>query len=231
MVSRCLGTMPWPRMPVRSAPAGIAQHPTCVCKQPHLSASFSQTFHIRLVPPLRRPAPGPFPPGDYTPDLRALLNADIIICTPEKWDGISRAWQTRGYVKKVRTNGPLPASGCGCCREGGLPHEIPCAFGCRVHERAQRPKPETRAQRGGRVRAGCTHTHALCTKTLLRVTMLHPLHPAAPSLTRGQFPANPQPPTHLRAGCGGGFALPARVFGMQSRRPTLRPSPHAPRWG
>ncbi|GIL81339.1 hypothetical protein Vretifemale_10405, partial [Volvox reticuliferus] len=39
--------------------------------------------------------------GDYTPDLRALLAADIIICTPEKWDGISRAWQTRGYVKKV----------------------------------------------------------------------------------------------------------------------------------
>lgn len=39
--------------------------------------------------------------GDYTPDLRALLAADIIICTPEKWDGISRNWQTRGYVKKV----------------------------------------------------------------------------------------------------------------------------------
>jgi activating signal cointegrator complex subunit 3 len=39
--------------------------------------------------------------GDYTPDLRALLAADIIICTPEKWDGISRAWQSRSYVKKV----------------------------------------------------------------------------------------------------------------------------------
>ncbi|GAX76248.1 hypothetical protein CEUSTIGMA_g3692.t1 [Chlamydomonas eustigma] len=39
--------------------------------------------------------------GDYTPDLRALLAADIIICTPEKWDGISRNWQTRTYVKKV----------------------------------------------------------------------------------------------------------------------------------
>ena len=39
--------------------------------------------------------------GDYTPDLRALLSADIIICTPEKWDGISRAWQNRGYVQKV----------------------------------------------------------------------------------------------------------------------------------
>lgn len=23
--------------------------------------------------------------GDYTPDLRALLNADIIVATPEKW--------------------------------------------------------------------------------------------------------------------------------------------------
>lgn len=40
-------------------------------------------------------------PGDYTPDLRALLAADIIICTPEKWDGISRNWQSRSYVKQV----------------------------------------------------------------------------------------------------------------------------------
>ncbi len=39
--------------------------------------------------------------GDYTPDLKALLAADIIICTPEKWDGISRNWQARGYVRKV----------------------------------------------------------------------------------------------------------------------------------
>ncbi|KAK6925102.1 Sec63 domain [Dillenia turbinata] len=39
--------------------------------------------------------------GDYTPDLMALLSADIIISTPEKWDGISRNWQSRSYVKKV----------------------------------------------------------------------------------------------------------------------------------
>jgi hypothetical protein len=39
--------------------------------------------------------------GDHTPDLAALLAADVIIATPEKWDGISRNWQTRGYVKKV----------------------------------------------------------------------------------------------------------------------------------
>ena len=39
--------------------------------------------------------------GDFTPDMRALLEADLIICTPEKWDGISRSWQTRGYVKRV----------------------------------------------------------------------------------------------------------------------------------
>jgi hypothetical protein len=39
--------------------------------------------------------------GDYTPDMRALLGADVIICTPEKWDGISRNWQNRAYVKKV----------------------------------------------------------------------------------------------------------------------------------
>jgi replicative superfamily II helicase len=39
--------------------------------------------------------------GDYTPDMRALLGADVIICTPEKWDGISRSWQNRAYVMKV----------------------------------------------------------------------------------------------------------------------------------
>ncbi|KAH6758462.1 U5 small nuclear ribonucleoprotein helicase [Perilla frutescens var. frutescens] len=39
--------------------------------------------------------------GEYTPNLTALLSADIIISTPEKWDGISRNWHTRSYVKKV----------------------------------------------------------------------------------------------------------------------------------
>ncbi|KAI5331061.1 hypothetical protein L3X38_021187 [Prunus dulcis] len=39
--------------------------------------------------------------GDYTPDLMAILSADIIISTPEKWDGISRNWHSRAYVKKV----------------------------------------------------------------------------------------------------------------------------------
>jgi len=40
--------------------------------------------------------------GDATPDARALLAADVIIATPEKWDGISRAWAQRGYVQRVR---------------------------------------------------------------------------------------------------------------------------------
>ncbi|KAL5749048.1 hypothetical protein ACOSQ2_026345 [Xanthoceras sorbifolium] len=39
--------------------------------------------------------------GDYTPDMMALLSADIIISTPEKWDGISRNWHSRSYVTKV----------------------------------------------------------------------------------------------------------------------------------
>ncbi|KAK8934003.1 hypothetical protein KSP39_PZI015224 [Platanthera zijinensis] len=39
--------------------------------------------------------------GDFTPDLVALLSADIIIATPEKWDGISRYWHNRAYVMKV----------------------------------------------------------------------------------------------------------------------------------
>lgn len=39
--------------------------------------------------------------GEYTPDIKALQEADIVITTPEKWDGISRNWQSRSYVKKV----------------------------------------------------------------------------------------------------------------------------------
>ncbi len=59
-------------------------------------------------------------PGDFTPDLRALLAADIIIATPEKWDGISRNWQTRAYVKQVGR--VLPALGA----------EPRCAARCRL---------------------------------------------------------------------------------------------------
>ena len=39
--------------------------------------------------------------GDNTPDTSTIRNADIIITTPEKWDGISRSWQTRSYVQQV----------------------------------------------------------------------------------------------------------------------------------
>ena len=39
--------------------------------------------------------------GDFTPDVADLLKADILITTPEKWDGISRNWFHRDYVKKV----------------------------------------------------------------------------------------------------------------------------------
>lgn len=39
--------------------------------------------------------------GDFTPDIRALKRADIVITTPEKWDGVSRSWKKRGYVQKV----------------------------------------------------------------------------------------------------------------------------------
>lgn len=39
--------------------------------------------------------------GDNTPNTHTIRDADIIITTPEKWDGISRSWQTRSYVRKV----------------------------------------------------------------------------------------------------------------------------------
>lgn len=39
--------------------------------------------------------------GDVTPDARAIRDSQVIVTTPEKWDGISRSWQTRDYVKDV----------------------------------------------------------------------------------------------------------------------------------
>ena len=39
--------------------------------------------------------------GDFTPDIATLKSADIVTTTPEKWDGISRNWQQRPYVKSV----------------------------------------------------------------------------------------------------------------------------------
>lgn len=40
---------------------------------------------------------------------RAIERADVIVTTPEKWDGISRSWQNRDYVRKV---------GCGSLGQG-----------------------------------------------------------------------------------------------------------------
>ena len=39
--------------------------------------------------------------GDVTPDANAIARADVIVTTPEKWDGVSRSWQNRNYVKAV----------------------------------------------------------------------------------------------------------------------------------
>lgn len=39
--------------------------------------------------------------GDVSPDVRIIAGASVIVTTPEKWDGISRSWQTRSYVRKV----------------------------------------------------------------------------------------------------------------------------------
>ncbi|KAG1665183.1 Activating signal cointegrator 1 complex subunit 3 [Nymphon striatum] len=39
--------------------------------------------------------------GDVSPDAKAIASADVIVTTPEKWDGISRSWQTRNYVQDV----------------------------------------------------------------------------------------------------------------------------------
>ena len=39
--------------------------------------------------------------GDVAPDAKSLTTADILATTPEKWDGVSRHWQQRQYVRKV----------------------------------------------------------------------------------------------------------------------------------
>ncbi|KAJ2656903.1 activating signal cointegrator 1 complex subunit 3 [Coemansia sp. RSA 1200] len=39
--------------------------------------------------------------GDVAPDPESLRRADIIVTTPEKWDGVSRAWHAREYVQRV----------------------------------------------------------------------------------------------------------------------------------
>ena len=41
--------------------------------------------------------------GDVTPDLAIIKKANVIITTPEKWDGITRGWQEqqRQYVQQV----------------------------------------------------------------------------------------------------------------------------------
>jgi activating signal cointegrator complex subunit 3 len=39
--------------------------------------------------------------GDVTPDIQVLKQSDIIITTPEKWDGITRNWKRRSYVGDV----------------------------------------------------------------------------------------------------------------------------------
>ena len=40
--------------------------------------------------------------GDFSPDILALERADVIVTTPEKWDGISRNWKTRKYVRDTK---------------------------------------------------------------------------------------------------------------------------------
>lgn len=39
--------------------------------------------------------------GDVSPDIQSIRKSQVIVTTPEKWDGISRSWQTRDYVRDV----------------------------------------------------------------------------------------------------------------------------------
>lgn len=42
--------------------------------------------------------------GDVTPDVRAISQADVIVTTPEKWDGVSRSWQVKLNRKLLSLN-------------------------------------------------------------------------------------------------------------------------------
>jgi activating signal cointegrator complex subunit 3 len=50
-------------------------------------------YHISLLT-------SPIGIGSLYPDI-GHLQADLLITTPEKWDGITRGWQKRDYVKNV----------------------------------------------------------------------------------------------------------------------------------
>ena len=39
--------------------------------------------------------------GDFTPDAESVNRADVVVTTPEKWDGISRNWRSRNFVSQV----------------------------------------------------------------------------------------------------------------------------------
>ncbi len=39
--------------------------------------------------------------GDVSPDAGLLRRADVIVTTPEKWDGVSRSWRQRAYVRQI----------------------------------------------------------------------------------------------------------------------------------
>ncbi|VDM17646.1 unnamed protein product [Hydatigera taeniaeformis] len=39
--------------------------------------------------------------GDVSPDASLLRSADVIVSTPEKWDGVSRSWRQRNYVRQI----------------------------------------------------------------------------------------------------------------------------------
>lgn len=39
--------------------------------------------------------------GDVTPNSQEISSSNIIVTTPEKWDGISRGWQNRNFIREV----------------------------------------------------------------------------------------------------------------------------------
>ena len=58
-----------------------------------------QDWNSRLMSPMKRRLVELT--GDVTPDIGAIESADVIITTPEKWDGVSRSWRQRKYVSSV----------------------------------------------------------------------------------------------------------------------------------
>ena len=69
-------------------------HTTCICFSPPLFTTWNNSHQFSFISSSVIELT-----GDTAPDSLLIEKSDVIVTTPEKWDGISRSWQNRKYVK------------------------------------------------------------------------------------------------------------------------------------